>query len=155
MRIKLTSFMVDDQEKALRFFTDVLGFKKKHDIPVGEYRWITVTSPEGPDDLELVLDHAQWGRPHIEQEVSTPAGDLDEIAHDVGACLGRMQVGVVGPGAAEYVAERQEEAGLQVGQAPEHRRSPPGDCLERHTGLGEDQGRVHRNLRLSVVVLAG
>src|SRR4029453_18032687 len=56
MRIKLMSIMVDDQEKALRFYTDVLGFKKKHDIPVGEYRWITVTSPEGPADLELALE---------------------------------------------------------------------------------------------------
>ena len=56
MRIKLTSIMVDDQEKALRFYTEVLGFKKKHDIPVGEYRWITVTSPEGPGDVELALE---------------------------------------------------------------------------------------------------
>jgi glyoxylase I family protein len=56
MRIKLTSVMVDDQEKALRFYTDVLGFKKKNDIPVGEYRWITVTSPEAPDDPELALE---------------------------------------------------------------------------------------------------
>jgi catechol 2,3-dioxygenase-like lactoylglutathione lyase family enzyme len=56
MRIKLTSIMVDDQDKALRFYTEVLGFKTKHDIPVGEYRWITVTSPEGPDDLELALE---------------------------------------------------------------------------------------------------
>ena len=56
MRIKLVSIMVDDQEKALRFYTDVLGFKKKHDVPVGEYRWITVTSPEGPPDVELVLE---------------------------------------------------------------------------------------------------
>jgi len=56
MRIKLTSVMVDDQEKALRFYTDVLGFRKKHDIPVGEYRWITVTSPEGPPDVELALE---------------------------------------------------------------------------------------------------
>ena|SRR5438067_13312526 len=56
MRIKLTSIMVDNQDKALRFYTDVLGFRKKHDIPVGEYRWITVTSPEGPDDLELALE---------------------------------------------------------------------------------------------------
>jgi catechol 2,3-dioxygenase-like lactoylglutathione lyase family enzyme len=56
MRIKLTSIMVDDQDKALRFYTEVLGFKRKHDIPVGEYRWITVTSPEGPDDLELALE---------------------------------------------------------------------------------------------------
>jgi len=56
MRIKLTSIMVDDQDKGLRFYTDVLGFKKKHDIPVGEYRWITVTSAEGPDDVELALE---------------------------------------------------------------------------------------------------
>ena len=56
MRIKLTSIMVDDQDKALRFYTEVLGFRKKHDIPVGEYRWITVTSPEGSDDLELALE---------------------------------------------------------------------------------------------------
>jgi glyoxylase I family protein len=56
MRIKLTSIMVDDQTKALRFYTDVLGFTRKHDIPVGEFRWITVVSPEGPDDLELSLE---------------------------------------------------------------------------------------------------
>jgi len=56
MRIKLTSIMVDDQSKALAFYTGVLGFGKKHDIPVGEYRWITVVSPEGPDDLELSLE---------------------------------------------------------------------------------------------------
>jgi len=56
MRIKLTSIMVEDQDRALKFYTEVLGFKKKHDIPVGEYRWITVTSPEGPDDLELALE---------------------------------------------------------------------------------------------------
>lgn len=56
MRIKLTSIMVDDQEKGLRFYTDVLGFRKKHDIPVGEYRWITVTSPDGPADVELALE---------------------------------------------------------------------------------------------------
>lgn len=56
MRIKLTSVMVDDQDKALTFYTEVLGFKKKHDIPVGQYRWITVTSPEGPDDVELALE---------------------------------------------------------------------------------------------------
>jgi len=56
MRIRLTSIMVDDQDKGLRFYTEVLGFRKKHDIPVGEYRWITVTAPEGPDDVELALE---------------------------------------------------------------------------------------------------
>ncbi len=56
MRIKLTSIFVDDQSKALRFYTEVLGFVKKHEIPVGEYRWLTVVSPEGRDDLELSLE---------------------------------------------------------------------------------------------------
>lgn len=56
MRIKLNSIFVDDQEKALRFYTDVLGFKKKQDIPMGGPRWLTVVSPEGPDDLELVFE---------------------------------------------------------------------------------------------------
>jgi glyoxylase I family protein len=56
MRIKLTSIMVDDQEKALRFYTEVLGFVKKQDFPVGEYRWITVASPGAREDLELALE---------------------------------------------------------------------------------------------------
>jgi glyoxylase I family protein len=55
MKIKLTSLMVEDQAKALAFYTDVLGFQKKQDIPVGEYRWITVVAP-GRDDLELTLE---------------------------------------------------------------------------------------------------
>jgi glyoxylase I family protein len=56
MRIKLTSIMVDDQDKALAFYTDVFGFVKKHEIPVGEYRWLTVVSPQGPGDVELSLE---------------------------------------------------------------------------------------------------
>lgn len=56
MRIRLMSVMVDDQQKALDFYTGVLGFLPKHDIPVGEYRWITVTSPEGPPEVELALE---------------------------------------------------------------------------------------------------
>jgi len=56
MRIKLTSIMVDDQTRALAFYTGVLGFKKKRELPVGEYRWITVVSAEGPDDVELSLE---------------------------------------------------------------------------------------------------
>lgn len=56
MRIKLSSILVDDQNKALKFYTEVLGFQKKHDIPAGGFRWLTVVSPEGPDDIELVLE---------------------------------------------------------------------------------------------------
>lgn len=56
MKIKLTSVMVDDQDKALKFYTEVLGFKKKQELPVGEYKWLTVVSPEGHDDVELSLE---------------------------------------------------------------------------------------------------
>lgn len=56
MKIKLSSVFVDDQDKALKFYTEVLGFVKKTDIPVGGARWLTVVSPEGPDDIELVLE---------------------------------------------------------------------------------------------------
>jgi glyoxylase I family protein len=56
MKIALNSIMVDDQSKALAFYTDVLGFAKQHDIPVGEYRWITVVSPEHPDGAALSLE---------------------------------------------------------------------------------------------------
>ncbi|MFJ6442842.1 VOC family protein [Streptomyces sp. NPDC091649] len=57
MRITLTSVFVEDQEKALRFYTDVLGFVKKHDVPLGgEARWLTVVSPEDPEGTELLLE---------------------------------------------------------------------------------------------------
>jgi catechol 2,3-dioxygenase-like lactoylglutathione lyase family enzyme len=56
MRIVVTSVLVDDQEKALRFYTDVLGFVKKADIPMGEARWLTVVSPQDPDGTELLLE---------------------------------------------------------------------------------------------------
>lgn len=56
MRIKLTSIMVDDQDKAERFYTQVLGFQKKQDFPVSPYRWISVVSPEAPNDTELSLE---------------------------------------------------------------------------------------------------
>ena len=56
MRIRLTSIMVEDQDKALKFYTEMLGFRKKKEFPVGEYKWITVVSPEGPEELELSLE---------------------------------------------------------------------------------------------------
>ena len=59
MRIAMTSVFVDDQEKALRFYTDVLGFVVRNDVPVGEHRWLTVVSPQGPDGVELVLEPDQ------------------------------------------------------------------------------------------------
>ena len=56
MRIKLTSVYVDDQEKALKFYTEALGFQTKQDIPVGKFRWLTVVSPEDPHGVQLLLE---------------------------------------------------------------------------------------------------
>lgn len=56
MKITMTSVFVDDQARALAFYTDVLGFQKKTDVPVGEHRWLTVVSREAPDGVELVLE---------------------------------------------------------------------------------------------------
>jgi catechol 2,3-dioxygenase-like lactoylglutathione lyase family enzyme len=56
MRINVTGVFVDDQDKALRFYTEVLGFAKKTEIPVGDARWLTVVSPDDPDGTELLLE---------------------------------------------------------------------------------------------------
>lgn len=56
MRINLTSVLVDDQTRALAFYTGILGFRKKTDVPLGEHRWLTVVSPEAPDGVELLLE---------------------------------------------------------------------------------------------------
>lgn len=56
MRIHLTSVLVDDQRKALRFYTETLGFKEKHNLPLGEHAWITVVSEDAPDGTELLLE---------------------------------------------------------------------------------------------------
>ena len=56
MQIKFTSILVDEQAKALAFYTDALGFRKHSDIPMGEYRWLTVVSPDGVEGAEVVLE---------------------------------------------------------------------------------------------------
>ena len=56
IKIKLTSVLVGDQKQALRFYTEVLGFVKKTDLPAGKFRFLTVVSPTGPDDIELLLE---------------------------------------------------------------------------------------------------
>ena len=63
IRINLTSVFVDDQAKALAFYTDVLGFQAKNDVPLGEHRWLTVVSPADPDGVELLLEPA--GHPAV------------------------------------------------------------------------------------------
>jgi len=56
MKIIVTSIFVEDQDKALKFYSNTLGFVKKHDVPAGEYRWITLVSPENQDGTELILE---------------------------------------------------------------------------------------------------
>jgi predicted enzyme related to lactoylglutathione lyase len=56
MNIIVTSLFVEDQDKALTFYTETLGFIKKHDVPVGEFRWISLVSPENPEGTELILE---------------------------------------------------------------------------------------------------
>jgi catechol 2,3-dioxygenase-like lactoylglutathione lyase family enzyme len=56
MRIHLASVFVDDQPKALQFYTEVLGFEKKHQVPLGEYDWLTLVSPDEPDGTQLLLE---------------------------------------------------------------------------------------------------
>ncbi|MAG35032.1 MAG: glyoxalase [Dehalococcoidia bacterium] len=88
MRIKLTSIFVDDQEKALKFYTEVLGLQKKHDLPVGEYKWLTVVSPEGPDDLELLLEPndnqaaKSYQKAMFEQRIPLAAFEVSDIAQE-------------------------------------------------------------------------
>jgi len=74
MRIKLNSVLVSDQEKAIRFYTEVLGFVKKEDIPIGEFRWLTVISPEGPEELELALEPNTYPAAKAYQEALFEAG---------------------------------------------------------------------------------
>ena len=74
MQIKFASITVDSQEKALRFYTDVLGFSKKSDIPMGEYRWLTVTSPDGVEGVELLLEPAGFPAAATYQKALYEAG---------------------------------------------------------------------------------
>ena len=74
MKIKLTSVMVDDQDKALKFYTDILGFVKKTEIPMGEHKWLTVVSKEEQDGVELVLEPMGFAPAKIFQKALKDAG---------------------------------------------------------------------------------
>ena len=85
MRIQFCSILVDDQDRVLYFYTKVLGFKKKADFLMGTYRFLTVTSPENPDDLELILESTDFEPSKIYQkslyDASKPSAAL--ITKDV------------------------------------------------------------------------
>ena len=74
MRVSLSSILVDDQEKALKFYTEKLGFVKKTDMPVGDFRWLTVTSPNGPQGIELVLEPMAFQPARVYQKALFEAG---------------------------------------------------------------------------------
>lgn len=74
MKIKLTSVMVDDQDKALKFYTDILGFVKKRDIPLGEHKWLTVVSKEEQDGVELLLEPMGFAPAKVFQKALFDAG---------------------------------------------------------------------------------
>jgi catechol 2,3-dioxygenase-like lactoylglutathione lyase family enzyme len=89
MRIRFISIFVDDQEQALRFYSDVLGFEKRADIPFGEARWLTVVSPQDPDGPELVLEPsghpavAPFKSALVEDGIPFTAFAVDDIASEV------------------------------------------------------------------------
>jgi catechol 2,3-dioxygenase-like lactoylglutathione lyase family enzyme len=93
MRINVTSVLVDDQEKALHFYTDVLGFVTKRDIPLGEARWLTVVSPDDPEGTELLLepDEHPAARPFKEALVSDGIPFTSFAVEDVNAEFERLR----------------------------------------------------------------
>lgn len=90
MKIQLSSVMVDNQDKALKFYIDVLGFVKKRDIPLGEARWLTVVSPEGSADIELLLEPNSnpaaktYQKAIFEQGIALTAFSVDDIQKEYG-----------------------------------------------------------------------
>ncbi|WP_019143251.1 VOC family protein [Noviherbaspirillum massiliense] len=93
MQITLASILVEDQERALAFYTSILGFEKKHDIPMGEFRWLTVCSPEGATGVELVLEPMEFPPSRIYQKALFEAGipATAFITNDISAEYSRLK----------------------------------------------------------------
>ncbi|MGV3482664.1 MAG: VOC family protein [Sphingobium sp.] len=85
MRIYVTSVLVDDQAKALDFYTNKLGFQVKHDIPMGAHRWLTLVSPENPDGTELLLEPSEhpaakpWKAALLEDGIPATSFMVDDL----------------------------------------------------------------------------
>jgi catechol 2,3-dioxygenase-like lactoylglutathione lyase family enzyme len=93
MKIYITSVFVDDQDKALRFYTEILGFAKKDEVPLGEHRWLTVVSPQDPEGPELLLepDGHPAVRPYKEALVADGIPAASFAVADVPAEAERLQ----------------------------------------------------------------
>ena len=92
MQIKYVSVMVEDQERALHFYTNILGFRKVADVPAGEYRWLTVTSPDGPEGVELLLEPMGFPPAREYQKALFDAGipATAFVTHDIQADFERL-----------------------------------------------------------------
>ena len=92
MRINLAGVFVDDQQKALRFYTETLGFQLKHNIPLGEFAWITVVSPEDPEGTEFLLepDNHPAVRPFVDAIVADGIPSTSFAVDDVQAEYDRL-----------------------------------------------------------------
>jgi catechol 2,3-dioxygenase-like lactoylglutathione lyase family enzyme len=93
MQIKFVSVTVEDQNRALEFYTSVLGFRKMADIPMGEYRWLTVTSPDGIEGVELVLEPLAFPPSRTYQKALFDAGipATALITKDIAADFARLK----------------------------------------------------------------
>ena len=140
MRIRLNSIIVEDQEAALRFYTEVLGFVKKTDLPAGDYRWLTVVSPEEPDGTELVLEPnahpaaAAYQKALFESVIPLTSFAVDDI---------------------EEEHRRLQELGVVfTQQVPFPVFQPPFEILEEREGQGRGEGEaVKENLVIRKVRL--
>jgi predicted enzyme related to lactoylglutathione lyase len=103
MKIKWTSILVNDQKKALKFYTEILGFVKKTDVPMGEYSWLTVVSKEEPDGVEVVLEPMGFA----------PAKVYQKALKDAGIPLTMFHVGNV-----QNEFERLEKLGVKFSMKP-------------------------------------
>ena len=128
MKIKLNSVLVNDQEAALTFYTEVLGFVKKTDLPAGEYRWLTVVSPDEPDGTELVLEPnvhpaaSEYQRSLLEAGIPLTSLEVDDVSaeHERLEALGVVFTVPPTPAGDTTIAVFNDTCGnlLQIYQAP-------------------------------------
>lgn len=111
MFVPVTSILVDDQDKALAFYTDALGFVKKTDIPVGGAKWLTVVPPEAPDGVELLLE-PDWN-PGIQIDGKPAAQVFKKTLYDAG-----MPYTMLGSTDLQKDYERMKEHGVEFTQEP-------------------------------------
>ena len=120
MRIVLTSVFVKDQDKALKFYTETLGFVKKHDVPVGEFKWLTVVSPEDQDGPELLLEPndnpvaREYQKGIFEQGIPAASFGVEDIRADYER-LKALEVSFINPHLGGCAAKKQIPISLKIG----------------------------------------